>query len=151
MDDDRNTPGGEGMMPAESSARQHAAYPESEVRADGGASRRFPHHLLQLVAKAVGAVQGALALVSAEGDIQEHLVFGMEDNLELQPSSWGSELIRFIVHQGVPIKVSDFRKDLPAQGAPPFLVAQPLLRIGPFLGVPLICHGRCRGGLYLMR
>ncbi|HEV3118868.1 MAG TPA: GAF domain-containing sensor histidine kinase, partial [Gemmataceae bacterium] len=151
MDDDSNTPDDAGMMPTVSSVRQHAAYPEREVRADGEASVRFPGHLLQLVAKAVGATQGALALVSAEGDIREYFVFGMEDNLELQRSSWSRELMRFIVHQGVAIKVSDFKRDLPAQGVPPLLVAQPPLSIGPFLGVPLTSYGRCRGGLYLMR
>src|SRR5262249_2079922 len=66
-------------------------------------------------------------------------------------SGWGGELIRFILHRAEPINVADFGHDLLALGIPPSLVAQPPLATGPFLGVPLTCHGRCRGALYLAR
>src|SRR5438132_4281642 len=150
MDDYSNTHPDSRRKPTVSSPIQDAAYTEREGGAGDGSCMRFPHLLLKLVAKALQATQGALGLVSAEGDIEQHIAFGMADDLglELQRSSWGNELIRFIVHQGVPIKVSDFTKDLLAQGSPPFLVAEPPLNSGPFLGVPLICHGRCRGAFY---
>src|SRR2546426_2828420 len=114
--------------------RQSSACAESESHASGGgASLPFlhklvnlsrPQHLLELVAKAVCAAHGAIGLVSAEGDLEEHVTFGMDEAvaLELRRSSWGSELIRFILHQDVPIKVSDFSRDLAARGLPLSLV-----------------------------
>src|SRR5947209_14612130 len=72
-----------------------------------------PHHLLDLVGKAVGAAHGAFGLVSAEGDLQEHVTFGIEKDLALEPRRppWGGELIRFIANQSVPIKVAVFGRE----------------------------------------
>src|SRR5437868_15320201 len=75
-----------------------------------------PHHLLDLVGKAVGAAHGAIGLVSPEGDLQEHVTFGMDEDQvrELRRSPWGGELIRFVLHYTAPIRVSDFSRDLPS-------------------------------------
>jgi signal transduction histidine kinase len=109
-----------------------------------------PQHLLELVAKAVGASHGAIGLVSAEGDLQEHVTFGIREDLaaQLRSSPWGGELIQCLLHHTAPVKVSDFGRDLSACA---MTAGQPPLATGPFLGVPLICHGRCRGALYLAR
>src|SRR5579871_1534544 len=112
-----------------------------------------PHHLLELLAKAVGAAHGAIGLVSSEGDLQEHVTFGIAEDLvrELRSLPWSSELMRCIVHQTAPLRVVDYCQDVPTSGMPLSLVGPPPLATGPFLGVPLICHGRCRGALYLAR
>src|SRR5438270_10239677 len=75
-----------------------------------------PHHLLHLVGKAVGAAHGAIGLVSAEGELQEYVTFGIDEavSLELQRSPWGGELIRSILHQTEPIMVADFGRELAA-------------------------------------
>lgn len=128
----------------------------------GGASPPFlqklvnlsrPHHLLDLAGKAVAAASGAIGLVSAEGDLQEHVTFGMEEDAaqELRHSPWEGELIRFLSQQPLPIKVADAARDLLAYGMPVSLADQALPTTGPFLVVPLTCHGRCRGALYLAR
>jgi signal transduction histidine kinase/CheY-like chemotaxis protein len=112
-----------------------------------------PHQLLQLIAKANCASHGAIGLVSAEGDLQEHVTFGMGDDVTLEPhrSTWNRELILCIVQQAVVVNVPDFSQDPLPRGMSLAPAAQPPLATGPFLGVPLICHGRCRGALYLAR
>src|SRR5262249_15509263 len=110
-----------------------------------------PQHLLELVGKAVGAAHGAIGLVSAEGALQEHVTFGVEEDQALRQLSWGGALIQFLLHQTAPITVADFTRDLARCGLPAWVAAHPRLATGPFLGVPLFCHGRCRGALYLAR
>jgi signal transduction histidine kinase/CheY-like chemotaxis protein len=146
MDDRRETPSNTVTMPG----RAGGASPPSLHKL---INLSRPHHLLELLGKAVGAAHGAIGLVSAEGDLQEHMTFGIDEGLaqELRGSPWGGELIRCILHQTAPIKVADFGRDLPACGLPLSVIGQPPLATGPFLGVPLICHGRCRGALYLAR
>jgi signal transduction histidine kinase/CheY-like chemotaxis protein len=112
-----------------------------------------PHQLLELAAKAVQAAHGALGLVSHEGEFQEHLTFGMDPAADLDSphASWSRALIQLILKRPAPINLADFGRDFPVQEGSLSLAAQPPLATGPFLGVPLVCHGRCRGALYVAR
>jgi signal transduction histidine kinase len=162
MDDKRETPTQTGERFVEPGREQRPAGVHRGTPVDGETSLPFlhklvnlsrPHHLLELVAQAVRAAHGALGLVSAEGELQEHIAFGKDGGTagEAPRSLWSSALIQFLLDEAGPVNVADFGRDLPARGVALSLAAQPPLATGPFLGVPLISHGRCRGALYLAR
>src|SRR5438552_2157359 len=107
-----------------------------------------PQQLLELACKAVGAGRGGMALSSANGARAEHVSWGVSEPVaaEFWRSTCVGELIQFIRRQPTPTRLDDLGLEQPSlanpQGFPP---------IGPFLGVPLSCAGRTRGGLYLVR
>ena len=162
MEDKLKTPTETRPTAAESECDSSTAGLNRGTPINGAASMPFlsklvnlgrPQQLVELAAKAVQAAHGALGLVSSEGELQEHLTFGMDRAaaLDSRYASWSSALIQLILNRTAPINLADFRRDFPAQGMPLSLVGQPPLATGPFLGVPLLCHGRCRGALYLAR
>src|SRR6266849_5741435 len=108
MDDKRETPPNAITMPGRTAGTASGLHKLINL------SR--PHHLLELVGKAVGAAHGAIGLVSAEGDLQEHITFALDPEaaLELRSLPWCGEVIRCILRETAPIKVSDFARDLPA-------------------------------------
>lgn len=160
MDDHQEFSDGLTGTPDRPAGKQDTAYVENTTRAGSVAIPFFekfdnlsrPHRLLQLVALALRASHAATGLVSAEGDLQEHVTFGVREEyaLEQRHSAWSGEVIRFIVQQARAIRVADFHQGLPERGVSRLLLAEPPLATGPLLGVPL-CHGRSRGALYLAR
>ncbi len=121
--------------------------PESGVFPKKNARSR-PQHLLEMVCRAVGAAQGGIALLSSDGEMTDHVTFGVSEDVTagLGHSPWSGELVRFILQQPLPVNLPDLSRQQPALGQAPGLPA-----MGPFLGVPLFCQGRARGGLYLAR
>ncbi|HLN31601.1 MAG TPA: ATP-binding protein [Gemmataceae bacterium] len=107
-----------------------------------------PKHLLELACKVVGASQGGIGLLSGDGELVEHITYGLLDSVaaQLWQSPWSEELTRFVLQQPGPANIEDLGRAYPHLGMAPGL---PL--IGPFLGIPLTCHGRNRGALYLAR
>src|SRR5438874_11380622 len=103
MDDRKETPGDRTVLSTGASRKSRAACAESSAPSSGSGGSvpslhelvnlNQPQHLLELAAKAVRAAHGAIALVSAEGDLHEHVTFGMDQDvaLELWRSGWGSE------------------------------------------------------------
>jgi signal transduction histidine kinase/CheY-like chemotaxis protein len=118
----------------------------SNLHPKAGPSR--PKHLLELACRIVGASQGGIGLLSGDGELIEHVTYGISEEAaaQLWHSPRTAELIRFVLQQPVPTNIKDFAKDYPCLGMPADLPA-----VGPFLGIPLMCHGRCRGALYLVR
>jgi signal transduction histidine kinase/CheY-like chemotaxis protein len=121
--------------------------PALELLGDREAPGR-PQHLLNLVCRVLGAARGAIGLVSAEGDLVEHLSFGVPEDVatELARSAWSEGLVQAILRQPLPLNLPDFAQNPFGLALPPTPPA-----LGPFLGVPLFFHGRPRGALYLAR
>ncbi len=105
-------------------------------------------YLLELVGKSVRAAHGGVGLLSAEGELVEHVTFGVPEgaSAELLRSSWGAELLQFVQRRPGPTLADDLATEEPKLGFPPGLPA-----VGPFVGVPINCPGRSRGGFYLAR
>ncbi|HEV3117359.1 MAG TPA: GAF domain-containing protein, partial [Gemmataceae bacterium] len=107
-----------------------------------------PQQLLALVCKAVRASLGGVGVLGADGKLREHWTVGMHGDLEakLRCSAGGAALVHFILEHAAPLRLANFdpiRQELalPAE----------LGEIGPFLGIPLVYHGRPVGAFYLAR
>jgi signal transduction histidine kinase len=106
------------------------------------------HQLLELACRVAGAPFGGVGLVSAEGELVEHIPYGLaeQDGAEPGDSSRLAKLVHFVLRQPEPMCLDDLAATHPRLGAPDGLAA-----LGPFLGLPLHCPGRYRGVLYLAR
>jgi signal transduction histidine kinase/CheY-like chemotaxis protein len=106
------------------------------------------HQLLELACKVAGAAVGGLGLVSAEGELAEHIAFGISEDAasEMRRSPQLTELLQFILRQPEPTCLDDLGAAQPRLG-----VWTGLPALGPFLGLPLQCPSRYRGALYLVR
>jgi signal transduction histidine kinase len=102
-------------------------------------------HLLDLAFRAVRASQGGIGLLTADGELVEHITRGMSDGeaRELEHSPVLIGLLQLVLRHPVPTR----RESLTVVGAQ----RDTSLPVGPFLGVPLTCSGRSRGVLYLIR
>jgi signal transduction histidine kinase/CheY-like chemotaxis protein len=103
-----------------------------------------PQHLLDVVCTAVKADLGGICLLSTEGELVEHMTFGLLAGAEV--SACGQALAQYVVRHAVPVNLTDLAAAQPEVGSR--LAPREL---GPFLSVPLLCHGRHRGALYLAR
>jgi signal transduction histidine kinase len=103
------------------------------------------HHLLELAFHAVPAVQGGIALLSSDGQLVEHITYGMPDTSpgEVEHSAALVSLLQMVVRLPAPTRL----RNLASAG---LTEDSPLAR-GPFLGLPLNSTGRNRGVLYLIR
>jgi signal transduction histidine kinase len=107
-----------------------------------------PQHLLELACKAVAASHGGIGLLSAEGDLIEHVAFGVSEkaSAELWRAPWARELIGFVLEKPVYVQIEDLGAQRPVLAQPEALPA-----VGPFLAVPFVGAARSRGAIYLMR
>jgi hypothetical protein len=112
------------------------------------ASRGRPEHLLEAACKVVHASYGGVAFVSPAGEPVENLIWGLPDALadELTRSSWLADLIRAVLRQAEPTRLTDLAWVEGAKQPPAGLAPH-----GPLLAVPLTRPGRLRGALYLVR
>jgi signal transduction histidine kinase len=106
-----------------------------------------PEQLLALARLVARAQVGGVSLLSADGELVEHLTVGFDEEAaaELRRSSWPAALVHAALGQPGPVCLSTW----PAEAVPPEATSVP--PVGAFLGVPLNCPGRCRGVLYLCR
>jgi signal transduction histidine kinase len=116
-------------------------------------ARSRPQHLLELVCKAVNADWGGIGLLSTDGDVADYLTHGIsaEDTTELQRSPWCEGIIEFVLQHPVSVNLADLASAQPVLFEAARMAVPHLPAIGPFLGLPLSCHGRCWGALYLTR
>src|SRR5258708_1098848 len=103
---------------------------------------------LDLAFKFLRASQGGIAILSADGELLEHLVCGQPSELpgERERTTWFLHLMRRIAQHAGPLRTtagewSDPSLDLEALEA----------RVGPLPAIPVHCPSRCRGGVYLGR
>jgi len=103
---------------------------------------------LDLAFKFLRASQGGIAILSADGELLEHLVCGQPSELpgERERTTWFLHLMRRIAQHAGPLRTtagewSDPSLDLEALEA----------RVGPLLAIPFHCPSRCRGVFYLGR
>ena len=68
-----------------------------------------PKHLLELACKVVGASQGGIGLLSGDGELVEHITYGLLDSVaaQLWQSPWSEELTRFVLQQPGPANIED--------------------------------------------
>ena len=107
-----------------------------------------PQQLLALVCKAVRASLGGVGVLGADGKLREHWTVGMPGDLEakLRCSDGGAALAHFILEHAAPLRLANFdpiRQEL--------ALPDELGELGPFLGIPLVYHGRPVGAFYLAR
>ncbi len=107
--------------------------------------------LLELACKVAGASQGGIGLLSAEGDLVEHIAGGVPEAAAVR--MWHTprltDLLRFVLARPEPTCVADLAGCHPHLGAPADLPP-----VGPFVGLPLRGLGRvgvAQGALYLAR
>ncbi len=102
-------------------------------------------NLLQLVSRAAGRARAGIALMSPEGDLAEHLTYGMveAEATALERSTTLLSVLQCVLRQPTPTRLVNVRE---LSGH-----ANELAGFGPFLAVPLKCAGRNRGVLYLLR
>jgi signal transduction histidine kinase len=107
-----------------------------------------PLHLLELACRVTHAPWGGLGLVTGDGELAEHLCFGLPEETvaELLRSHWAAGLLRFVLGRPAATVLDDLGRQAPQLGAPPGQA-----RVGSFLGMPINLSGRCRGVLYLCR
>jgi signal transduction histidine kinase/CheY-like chemotaxis protein len=103
------------------------------------------HHLLELAFHAVPALQGGIGLLSSDGELLEHITYGLSEPSahELEQSAGLATLLQMVARLPAPTRL----RSLTTAGLP----ADMPLPQGPFLGLPLTCTGRNRGVLYLIR
>jgi signal transduction histidine kinase len=106
------------------------------------------HQLLELACRVVHACRGGLGLMSAAGELVEHIPFGVteEEAAEMARNSHLGDLVQFVLCQPGPVFLDNLAASHPHLGQPPQMPP-----LGPFLGLPLHCPGRYRGALYLAR
>jgi signal transduction histidine kinase/CheY-like chemotaxis protein len=102
-------------------------------------------HLLELAFRAVRASRAGIGLLTADGELIEHLSIGAgrSATVALEQSSAFLGLLQTAQRQPAPMRLE--------RGAPSSRTEDPLAETGPFLAVPLSCAGRSRGVLYLLR
>src|SRR5260370_39336652 len=80
----------------------------SSLHPKPGLSR--PQHLLELACRIVGASQGGIGLLSSDGELVEHLTYGL--SYEVASQLWHSprtaQLIPIVLHQPMPTNIKDF-------------------------------------------
>jgi signal transduction histidine kinase len=127
-----------------------------------------PRQLLELAGKLTRAAWGGIGLL-AEGDLVEHLTFGISDQsaTELVQSPWFIPLIDLIQKHPGPVTLKDLRgsglgwdaeKAAPSHDVtisrlhdPTISLGCGLPPLGSFLGIPLNSPGLYQGALYLAR
>jgi signal transduction histidine kinase/ActR/RegA family two-component response regulator len=113
--------------------------------------RTRPEQVLELACRAARADQGGLGLLGADGQLAEFVTFGLAEDeaAALRRSSWPVEVVQRVLRQPLPTRGTVAECGL-AGGDGPGRLPSAVCEL-PFLGVPILGPGRCRGALYLVR
>src|SRR5262249_43370198 len=103
--------------------------------------------------RAAAADWGGIGLLSADGEVVDHVTFGIDaqDDTELNRSPWCKGAIELVLRHPVSIALADLTAAERGLAASVRAAIPHLAPVGPFLGMPFSCQGRCRGALYLTR
>jgi signal transduction histidine kinase len=110
-------------------------------------TRTRPQQLLDLARLVTRADLGGIALLSAQGELVDHLTGGVAEGMlaAVRHAPWVDHLVRFVLRQPGAIALPNW----PEGACPPADAGLPA--IGTFIAMPLTCPGRCRGVAYLGR